>query len=1135
MSFSARLKTSSTVQGGEGRGRVGWARLCVGASALLALGGLAGVGGRKAVAATGTGQMTCAFSGATQGDMVWSVAANGDATVASGSTVLPGTLVTARYTLDASKALVVEGFRDVTATIPVPLGFVYEPGSLKVGSPYYGIALHSASDAPGAEASPDVPSASPAFGAATGYGVSFAQAVPDVGLSAEVVLPGGGVPGSNVVFHAGLLSQYQNTADPVTGGPLADENFSLTVEFQARATEPGRTAQFVGPEVKYLYIDGGSIQQTCPRDPGVTTVLVVQKNRAPVVVDDQFSTSPGVTLATDLAARNLLTNDYDPDDIAPTAANFGLVIKNTGVAYPTLNGGSFTFFADGTFTYVPPVGNRQGFTDCQTYTVEDFTLLPPPAPFGQATNPIFRLQTDGKVCVTVTGNRAPVAVDDVNFTAPTVPVSGNVLTNDTDVDNVLPTAANSGLVVTSTSVTGLEGGQFVFTSLTGAYTYTPPAGNRAGFVDCAMYTIKDLGGVVAESLTATAKVCVTVGANRAPVAVDDITSTPPDTATGGNVLDNDTDEDNATGPKNAGLIVSTPGTFIGSQGGTFTVGANGVWSFTPIVGRSNVNDCILYTIKDVNGGVYALTGSAKLCVQIIENRPPVAVDDVAATPPDTPTSGNVLANDTDVDNAAGPKNAGLIVTTTGAFTGSQGGAFTIAANGAWTFTPLLGRTGLTDCVPYTIKDTNGSAHALTANATLCVRVIENRAPVAVNDVSATPPDVPTSGNVLDNDTDVDNATGPKNAGLVVTTTGAFTGSQGGSFTIAASGAWTFTPLLGRTNLTDCVPYTIKDVNASTYALTANATLCVQVIKNRAPVAVDDLTSTPPDVPTGGNVLDNDTDVDNATGPKNAGLIVSTPGTFTGTQGGTFTIAANGAWSFTPIVGRSNVNDCVTYTIKDVNGTTHALTASAKLCVQIIENRPPVAVDDVAATPPDVPTSGNVLDNDTDVDNPVAPKNAGLIVTTTGAFTGSQGGAFTIASTGAWTFTPLLGRTGLTDCVPYTIKDTNGSAHALTANATLCVRVIENRPPVAVDDITSTSPDVPTSGNVLLNDTDVDNSSGVKNAGLVVSTPGSFTGPAGGTFTVAATGAWTYTPPAGRSNVEDSSRTRLRMRTGRRRR
>ena len=145
-------------------------------------------------------------------------------------------------------------------------------------------------------------------------------------------------------------------------------------------------------------------------------------------------------------------------------------------------------------------------------------------------------------------------------------------------------------------------------------------------------------------------------------------------------------------------------------------------------------------------------------------------------------SGNVLANDTDVDVEP------LIVANPGTYVGANG-TLVLAANGSYTYTPNAGAQALddgevvSDSFSYTASDGTASD-----TATLIVTVNgANDAPVANDDTASTNEDAAgVSGNVLTNDTDVDVEP------LTVANPGTYVGTYG-TLTLAADGSYTYTP------------------------------------------------------------------------------------------------------------------------------------------------------------------------------------------------------------------------------------------------------------------------------------------------------------------------------------------------------
>ncbi len=260
--------------------------------------------------------------------------------------------------------------------------------------------------------------------------------------------------------------------------------------------------------------------------------------------------------------------------------------------------------------------------------------------------------------VTVTVNRAPVAVADTISTPRNTAVVVPVLANDTDPDT------DSPLVVDS--VTNGPGGSAALSA--GVVTFTP----AGGFVGVATFTyrVRDPGGLVSAAGT----VRVTV-ANVAPVAVDDTATAPTGTTPiAVSPLTNDTDPGDtlvvqsatlATGSAGAGIVANT------ATGVTFTPASG----FTIPVSSASRAVTINYTIADSNGASGALTDTGVITITIT-NRSPLVANETAPLDLFTATSVgvNVLTNDSDPDGTA----AGLSVDTV---TVSPSGAGTVTVSG----------------------------------------------------------------------------------------------------------------------------------------------------------------------------------------------------------------------------------------------------------------------------------------------------------------------------------------------------------------------------------------------------------------------------------------------------------------------
>ncbi|WP_183401608.1 MULTISPECIES: Ig-like domain-containing protein [Hymenobacter] len=169
----------------------------------------------------------------------------------------------------------------------------------------------------------------------------------------------------------------------------------------------------------------------------------------------------------------------------------------------------------------------------------------------------------------------------------------------------------------------------------------------------------------------------------------------------------------------------------------------------------------------------------------------------------------------------------------------------------------------------------------------------------------------------------------------------------------------------------------------------------------------------------------------------------------------------------------------------------------------VANTPPVAVND-----PTVVVARNtiatiaVLDNDSDADGRLAPTTVDLNPEQAGIQaerTVASQGKFTVSAQGIVSFTPLLNFGG-TSTITYTVQDDKG----LTSNPA-AIRVIVNSVTSAFDDSNEVEKNTTASGNVILNDTDP------QNTGFTVSLIATAKH---GSLALNPDGSYTYTPQTG---------------------
>ncbi len=377
--------------------------------------------------------------------------------------------------------------------------------------------------------------------------------------------------------------------------------------------------------------------------------------------------------------------------------------------------------------------------------------------------------------------------------------------------------------------------------------------------------------------------------NTPPVVQQESYSSPQNQALSGNVLLNDSDNENDQ------LSVS-PLPIQFPQNGDLALNRDGSFIYTPTENFIG-NDSFIYEVQDGQGGLSQ--GSVQINVDDI-NDPPTALRDAYATPVDQAlnvTAPGILANDSDVEGDA----ISLLATPV---ENVQHGTLNLNTDGSFDYQPDSGFSGL-DYFIYQIQD----IHGLTANARVDIKVGDvNVPPVAVNDsyqlnedgtltVSATASDA-----LLMNDYDLENDTLTLTASLVENV-------KNGVLTIDVNGNFTYLPNANFYG-TDSFIYQITDGQDNF----AEAMVLIEVLAvNDAPVALDDYYQI--NVNGSLNVMapgvlsnDSDPDLDSLT-------VITTPETEP--AHGQLTLAADGSFSYQPDAGFSG-QDSFQYRVTDPN-------------------------------------------------------------------------------------------------------------------------------------------------------------------------------------------------------------------------
>ncbi len=334
------------------------------------------------------------------------------------------------------------------------------------------------------------------------------------------------------------------------------------------------------------------------------------------------------------------------------------------------------------------------------------------------------------------------------------------------------------------------------------------------------------------------------------------------------------------------------------------------------------------------------------------------------------------------------------------------GSLQLFSDGSYVYTPLQNNSALlegqsaVEVFEYTVIDLADAED--TATLSITVYGSGSNDPVLAPDVADSTPGQPgaaleagtvggsdATGNVLTNDNALQQPNGSSNVVIDIKTTGGTDGSIGnglvgqyGTLTIDQLGNYRYVvdntdnavnALNSGDTLQESFVYTVKNglkLSDGTTDAQSSATLTVVINgANDAPLAVNDkaiaveaggVNNSIPGVNPSGNVLGNDSDVDNAPSELTVSKVIAgavTPNAFSGTVNsasgyGTLTIAANGTWSYSVNQNSAAVNalttsslpltDIFTYVVSDGAGGSH----TATLTIDIYGGTDIVAVNDV---------------------------------------------------------------------------------------------------------------------------------------------------------------------------------------------
>ena len=674
----------------------------------------------------------------------------------------------------------------------------------------------------------------------------------------------------------------------------------------------------------------------------------------------------------------------------------------------TGNYGTLTLSADGSYSYAVDNSNAtvQALNTTSTKLTDTFTY--------QISDKVNQTAS-ATLTVSIGGaDDASVLVADSSAIIKNNPASGNVLSNDSDVDNTLSVASFtiSGIVgsftagSTTQTITGV--GTLVLNT-NGAYTFTPVS-NWTGSVPTITYTTNT-------GASSTLDITVAAAVNAAPMA-GNVSASSQEDATSIAVTLSGTDGD--------GSIASYTVTSLPANGSLYSdaalssaISANTAFGgatvyFVPTADW-NGSTSFAYKVTDNLGTMSAATATASISLSAVTD----IANDSASTGEDTAVTTNVLTNDSFENN-------GRTITAVGA--ASHGTvAIADASLGTVTYTPDANWHG-SDSYTYTV--TSGG---VTETATVSVTVSQ------VNDPVTFGGDTSKSGNedaTLTGTLSVsDNADGISTPNFRIANGN---GPAHGNASIdATTGVWSYTPTAdwnGSDSFT--VSVTDNDGNVETRTISLSVAAVADIANDSASTAEDTAVTT--------NVLTNDSF-------ENNGRMITAVGA---ASHGTVAIAdaSLGTVTYTPDANWHG-SDSYTYTV-----TSGGVTETATVSVTVSQVNDPVTFggDTSKSGNEDATLTGtlSVSDNADGISTPnfrIANGNGP-----------AHGNASIDATTGVWSYTPTADWNG-SDSFTVSVTDNDGNVETRTISLTVAaVADIAN-------DSASTGEDAAVTTNVLTND------------------------------------------------------------------
>jgi len=727
-------------------------------------------------------------------------------------------------------------------------------------------------------------------------------------------------------------------------------------------------------------------------------IEITSTNCAPIAIDDNYTTNQN----TNLVASSVLVNDNITDGPA-------LNINITPISGP--NNGSLTLNIDGTFTYVP----NNGFfgNDQFEYAVCD------------GANP--DLCDTGLVLITINQVNQLPNINNESFTTNlNTQVDGNILANDSDADGTLS--------VNTVPLLNAANGIFS-TDVSGNFTYVP--NNGFSGIDTMVVLVCDNNNACENDT-----IFITVINNISPAVVNEIINTTEDNSVNGNILLNDSDID--------GTLSATIIPILNPLNGLFNITSNGDFTYTP---NQNFNgiDTVVIAVCDNLGA--CVNDTIFITISPVNDLPNILNENIVVQL-NTPFSGNILINDTDIE---GPLSSSILP-----LFGPVNGTINMTATGDFTYTPNNGFIGL-DLVWFQVCDVDGACD----NDTIFIIVTnQNIPPVVINENLITDEDTQLAGNVLTNDIDIDGT-------LSVNITPIQTASNG-IIIMNANGTFNYNPdanFFGN----DMAVYEVCDNSG----VCINDTIFITVNSvNDIPTVQNDFFNVNQNQSLSGNILVNDSDIESA--------LIVTIAPVMNVSNGLISMQGNGNFTYIPNANFSGLDTAV-FSVCDANGA--CVNDTIFITISPIANQAPIIINDFYTLTQGTSISDNFMQNDSDLD--------GIITATLSPLQDVTNGMLFYNQSGNFTYTPSISFFGLDTAIIKICDDGN-----ICAMDTIIFNVTPaGILPIVNNDFLVMNEDDNGNGNMLLNDF---SAIGILTSNILIT-------PSNGTINLAIDGFYQYSP------------------------